>query len=86
MKSVNSTSEVVGDGERSLCAHVVFSASEMSMLTGPSDESVSGECDRELSHLTLLLTCAEWSKKSVIIDINAILPYIRPHVINVGKA
>ena len=62
-ESVDLTSEVVGDGERSLCARVVFSSSEM-----------------------FLLACAEWSNKSVILDVDAVLPYIRPHaVMNIIK-
>ena len=53
-ESVDSTSEVVGDGKRSFHAHVVFSASETFMITGPSDESASGEYGKESSHLAFL--------------------------------
>jgi len=54
----------------------------MSVITGPSDESASGEFGRESSRLALLLACAEWSKKSVILDVHdAILPNVRPHAI-----
>ena len=45
------TSEVVGDGKRSLRARAVFSTSEISTITGPSDERASAECIRELSCL-----------------------------------
>ena len=43
-KSVDSTSEVFREGECSWHACVVFSTSEMSIITGPLDESASGEC------------------------------------------
>ena len=79
MESVDSTSE---DGECSLHARVVFSSSEMSTIIGPSDESASGEFGRELSRLALLLACAEWLKKSVILDVHdTTLPNVRPHAI-----
>jgi len=55
-----------------------LSASEMSMITDPSDESASGEFGRESSRLALLLTCTECLKKSMILNVdNTILPNIR---------
>ena len=75
MESVDSTSE---DGECSLRGLAVFSASEMSTITDPSNESASGEFGRESSRLALLLACTDCLKKSVILNVDdTILPNIR---------
>ena len=55
--SVDSTSEVVRDGECSQHACVIFFTSEMSTIKGPLDESASVECGRELSHYAKLDQC-----------------------------